>query len=107
MGILCRCAGAVTGIEGGIQVLAGLAQSSQTIGSLLRTDRPAKCDFDEFTSIEKYTQLLFIEHIRQSQKFDEPSNYQSSKTLHKILTTISRAVFLVIGDPSMKELRAT
>ncbi len=77
VGILCCCAGAVTGIEGGIQVLAGLAPSSQTIGSLLRTDRPAKCEFDEFTSIEKYTQILFIEHIRQSQKFDKPSNYHS------------------------------
>jgi hypothetical protein len=31
----------------------------------------AKSEFDKFTSIEKYAQLLLNERIRQSQKFDE------------------------------------
>jgi hypothetical protein len=34
-----------------------------------------KWEFDEFTSMEKWTQLLLIEHIWQSQKGDIPSYY--------------------------------
>jgi hypothetical protein len=70
--------------ESGIQVLAGLAPSNQTAGSLLRTSRAgkasnknsAKSEFGEFTLIEKYAQLLLIERIRQSQIFDKPSHNQ-------------------------------
>jgi hypothetical protein len=35
-GYAARCAGAIQGKEGGIQVLAGLAPSSQTVGSNIR-----------------------------------------------------------------------
>jgi hypothetical protein len=35
--LLCGCMGRFPGKEGGIQVLAGLAPSSQTVGSLLGT----------------------------------------------------------------------
>jgi hypothetical protein len=35
----------------------------------------AKFFFGEFTFMKKYAQLLFIEHIRQSLKFDKPSHY--------------------------------
>jgi len=62
------------GKDGGIQVLAGLALSSQTLLSLLRTpgcqsclEKFSKSEFDEFTSIENYTQLLLIKPIWQIQ----------------------------------------
>ncbi len=38
----CSLAGVILGNEGGMQVLAGLAPSTQTVGSLLRTPWPAK-----------------------------------------------------------------
>jgi hypothetical protein len=41
-GTLCDYAKAFPGKEGGIQVLAGLAPSSQTVGTSLRTPWPAK-----------------------------------------------------------------
>ncbi len=64
--------------EGGIQVLAVLASSSQTVGSLLRTfwsAKPAKSLFGKFTSMGNCTPLLLIESIQLSQKFDIPSYY--------------------------------
>jgi hypothetical protein len=42
------CAGAFPGNEGGIQVLAGLAPSSQRVGSLLRTRCRKKDSFKLF-----------------------------------------------------------
>ncbi len=70
------------GKEGEIQVLAGLAPSGQTVGSLLRTPAgkasqnfSAKCHFREFTSMEKYTRLFLIKRILQSQKFDKAHYY--------------------------------
>jgi hypothetical protein len=36
VGMPCACEGAFHGKEGGVQVLAGLAPSSQTVGSLFR-----------------------------------------------------------------------
>ncbi len=38
-GFAMRCAGAIQGKEGGIQMLAGLAPSSQTVGSNIRVIR--------------------------------------------------------------------
>jgi hypothetical protein len=71
------------GNEDGIQVLAGPAQSSQTVGFLSRTPwlvKPdkkirQKSDLDEFSSTDKYTLLLFIECIGQSQQFYQSSTY--------------------------------
>ncbi len=43
-GYAVRCAGAIQGKEGGIQMLAGLAPSSQTVGSNIRViHEQAKC----------------------------------------------------------------
>jgi hypothetical protein len=52
--------------EGGIQVLAGIALSSQTVGSYLRTSLAGKAiqknsckrKFGEFTSMEQCTQTF-------------------------------------------------
>jgi hypothetical protein len=63
--------------------LANLAPSSQTVGSLLRTPylaKPARIiwqngEFGEYTSMEKYAELLFNWRIRQSQKLDKPSSH--------------------------------
>jgi hypothetical protein len=67
VGVPCSCAGTFPSKEGGMQVLAGLAPSSQTTVYLLTTawlKKLAKSDLGEFTSMEKYTQLLLIERIR-------------------------------------------
>ncbi len=58
--MLCNCSGAFPGEEGGIQVLAGLATSSKTVGSFLRkpwlAKRAGKIQqtslLDEFASME-------------------------------------------------------
>ncbi len=58
-------------------MLAGLAPSSQTVGSLLKTPGQQsspekkwnKSEFGKFTSMEKYAQPLLIERSRQSQNF--------------------------------------
>jgi hypothetical protein len=42
VGMLCSCAGAFPRKVGGIQAWAGLAPSSQTVGSLLRTPLASK-----------------------------------------------------------------
>jgi hypothetical protein len=84
------CTGAFPRKEVGIQMLEGLrAPSSQTAGSLIEPlvyragwQNPVKSWFGEFTSIEKYTKLLFIELIRQSKKFDKPSYYHSIVCSH-------------------------
>jgi hypothetical protein len=60
--------------EGGIKVLACLALSNLTVAFLLRTSwvakparkNSAKDEFDEFTSMEKYTQPVLRECIWQS-----------------------------------------
>ncbi len=41
-GTQCGCAGIFPRKEGGIRVLAGLAQSSQTVGSIMRKTLPNK-----------------------------------------------------------------
>jgi hypothetical protein len=77
----CNCAGTFLRKEGGIQVLGDLATSSQNSRFLfenLLTHKVGKInltksEFNEFTSMEKCTQLLLIERIRQTQKFDKPS----------------------------------
>jgi hypothetical protein len=64
----------------GWMVLAGLATSIQTLGSLLRKPclgkggqkNSTKSEFGQFTSIEKCAQQLFIELFRQSNKFAKP-----------------------------------
>ncbi len=80
--------------EVGIQVKADLAPSIQTVGSYLRTCWPAKKwpndGFGKFTSVEKYTQLLFIECIRQSQKFVKPPTNLRCVYIGAILRTILR-----------------
>ncbi len=38
----------------------------------LTKNKLAKSDFGEFTSMEKYIQLILMEHIWQSLKFDKP-----------------------------------
>ncbi len=80
--------------EVGIQVKAGLAPSIQTVGSYLRTRWLAKKwpndGFGEFTSVEKYTQLLFIECIRQSQKFVKPPTNLRCVYIGAILRMILR-----------------
>jgi hypothetical protein len=55
--------------EDGMQVLAGLTPSSQIVGSLLGTPSwlQQKSELAEFVSMEKCTQLLLMECIRQSQ----------------------------------------
>ncbi len=66
----CRCTDVLPMKEGGIQVLASLAPSSQTVGFLLRppplAGLPKMANFmlGNFTSKGKYTQLLLIKHIR-------------------------------------------
>ncbi len=64
--------------EGGIQVLTSLAPSSQTVGPLLRTPcqlwRLEKSKIVEFTSEEKYAQLIFIKFICQSNKIGQLSH---------------------------------
>jgi hypothetical protein len=58
--------GMFPGKEGGIQVLAGVAPSSQTVGSYLRTSLAGKSiqknstkrEYSEFTSMEKCTQTF-------------------------------------------------
>ncbi len=42
----------------------------------------AQGEFDEFTSMEKCTQLLVIGRIWQSQTFDKPSYYSQENTAH-------------------------
>jgi hypothetical protein len=85
VGTLCGCMGMFLGKEGGIQVLAGLAPSSQNRRIL--TENPlagkagfqknlAKTEFRKFTSMDKYPQLLLIEHIWQIKKFDKVEFYQ-------------------------------
>jgi hypothetical protein len=73
------CVGVFPGKKGCVQVLAGLAPSGQTIRSLLINPRLPKLveknqKFGKFTLMEKWTQLLLIEYIWQSKKFDKPSN---------------------------------
>jgi hypothetical protein len=73
----CRHTGAFSGKEGGIQVLAGLATSNQTVRSLLRNPlgskavwkKITKIEFGKFALVEECTQLLLIQHIQKSQKF--------------------------------------
>ncbi len=75
VGMPCSFAGTFTSKEGGMHVLAGQAPSSQTTVYLLTTawlKQLAKSVLGEFTSMEKYTQLLLIERIRWSQKFAKP-----------------------------------
>jgi hypothetical protein len=63
VGILHGCTGTFLGKVGGMQVLADLVSSSQTVGSLSRVHRLAKAgwnnsvksEFGEFASMEKYT----------------------------------------------------
>jgi hypothetical protein len=77
-------------------VKADLAPSIQTVGSYLRTLWPAKKwpndGFGKFTSVEKYTQLLFIECIRQSQKFVKPPTNLRCVYIGAILRTILHKV---------------
>ena len=61
------CMGLFPGTVGGIQVLAGLATSSQTEGSFADQKDIEKSEFGKFTSMEKYTQLLLTECIWQGQ----------------------------------------
>ncbi len=69
--------GTFLGKKGRIQVFAGRAPSSQTVGSYWEPPgqqsgpkKLGKSVFGEFTSMEKYTQLFFMSHIWHSQKFD-------------------------------------
>ncbi len=67
----CSCVGAFPRREGGIQVLAGPALYSQTIGIHIENSlagkagwkNSAKSGLREFTLMEKYTQLLLIKRI--------------------------------------------
>jgi hypothetical protein len=82
VGTLHGCVGSFPGKKGGEQVLAGPAQYRLTIRSLLRnplvtkTGQKKLTKFGKFTLMEKWTQLLLIEWIWQSQKFDKPSYNQ-------------------------------
>jgi hypothetical protein len=77
----CNCKGPFLRKWVGIQVFADLATSSQNSRFLfenLLTRKVGKInltksEFDDFTSMEKCIQLLLIERIRQTQKFDKPS----------------------------------
>jgi hypothetical protein len=68
--------------EGGLDTGVDRSSSS-TVGYLLRTSWLAlsarkmqqKSEFDELTSMEKYTQLLLIKHIWKSQKIDKVGFY--------------------------------
>jgi hypothetical protein len=65
--------------EGWIQVLAGQAPSSQTVGfytEIPLTNKACqinleKNEFGGFASMEKYTQLVLTQRIQQTQKFDK------------------------------------
>ncbi len=80
-GLSFSCTVALPKEEGVVQVLANLALARPTLRSLMRTPLSAeparklfcKSVLSEFASKERCTQLLLIEHIRQSQKFDKPS----------------------------------
>ncbi len=69
----CCYAGVFPGKESGIRVLPGIAPSSQIVGSLVENPLAGKAgkknlsknEFGDFTSMEKQTQLLLIEHVRQ------------------------------------------
>jgi hypothetical protein len=67
--------------------LAGLATSSQTVRSLLRNPLGSKAvwkkitqiEFGKFASVEECTQLLLIQHIQKSKKFNKPPYKQITK----------------------------
>jgi hypothetical protein len=85
----CSRVGAFPRREGGIQVLAGLALSSQTVMIHFETPRAgkagrknsAKSGLREFTLTVKYTQLLLIKRIRQSKKFNKLGFYHGNQWL--------------------------
>jgi hypothetical protein len=65
------------------EVLAGLAKSNQTVGTLLRNPWPMKLtyqfsqksDFGEFTLMEKCTQQLLMKRIWPTQTSDKRYKY--------------------------------
>jgi hypothetical protein len=76
LGVCRACSSIFSRKEGGIQVLDGLAPSSQTGGALLRNPFHrekylSKGGFSELTLMGKNIQLLLIKCIWQSQKFDK------------------------------------
>jgi hypothetical protein len=94
------CTGTFLGKEGGIQVLAGLAPSSQTVGSIFKIPLLGKLARKIWRIVSSMSSLqykniknAFIEHILQSQKFDKPSRY-FKLFCSKLYTIVIKWVFI-------------
>ncbi len=75
----------------------------------------AKCEIDKFTSMKKYVQLLLIECIYQSQKFDKvvpfkdvdwteryfmkKENWEERKKERKKVSILKKTLFFVADNP--------
>jgi hypothetical protein len=53
-----------------------------------------KVSFDEFTSVEKYTHRLYIEHIGQSKKIEKP---EAKTSLFDKLSSFADKTYFIIS----------